>query len=58
MRAVGLMLLLAGTLVLLWPHYSFLFHGVRLLRADTQFYGGGLLLAGVAALVVSLARPG
>lgn len=56
MRVLGLLLLLAGTLLLLWPHYGYLLHGIRIARADTQTYGGALLLAGVAALVASLAQ--
>ena len=58
MRAVGLFLLLAGCLVLLWPWYGYLFHPLTLPRSDTQLYGGAALLAGIAALVRARARAG
>lgn len=58
MRAVGLGLLLAGCLVLLWPWYGYLLHPFTLPRGDTQLYGGAALLAGIAALVMARARSG
>jgi len=56
MRAIGLFLLLAGCLVLLWPWYGHLFHFIFMTRSDTQLYGGAALLAGVATLVVARVR--
>jgi hypothetical protein len=56
MRAVGLFLLLAGSLVLLWPLYGRLLHALPMTRSDSQLYGGMMLLAGVVVLVISRAR--
>lgn len=56
MRAVGLFLLLAGCLVLLWPWYGHLVRFLYLSRDDTQIYGGLALLAGIAALLISRAH--
>jgi len=53
MRAVGLLLLLGGCLVLLWPLYGHLLHPLSMSRADTQLYGGAALMAGVLVLVFS-----
>ncbi len=58
MRAVGLFLLLAGCLVLLWPWYDHLVPIFTIARADTQLYGGAALMGGVAALVIARARGG
>jgi len=56
MRAIGLFLLLAGSLVLLWPWYGHLVHFFYMSRGDAQLYGGVGLLAGVATLVFSRVR--
>jgi hypothetical protein len=53
MRAIGLFLLLAGVLVLLWPWYGHLLHFVHLSRADAQLYGGLGLMGGIAALIAA-----
>jgi len=58
MRAVGLFLLLAGCLVLLWPFYGHLIRIVAISRTDTQLYGGAALVGGVAALLISRLRAG
>ena len=55
MRALGLVLLLAGCLVLLWPWYGHLLHVLTIARSDTQLYGGAALLAGIVALLVARA---
>jgi hypothetical protein len=52
MRAIGLFLLLAGCLVLLWPWYGHLVRVVAVSRADTQLYGGAALMAGILALLI------
>ena len=56
MRAIGLLLLLAGCLVLLWPWYGHLIRFVSIARSDTQLYGGGALMAGIVALIIARAR--
>jgi len=56
MRTIGLLLLLGGCLILLWPLYGHLLHWFSISRADTQLYGGAALMAGVAALVFSRTR--
>jgi hypothetical protein len=56
MRAIGLLFLLCGCLVLLWPLYGHLFHPFTIARGDTQLYGGAALMAGVIALVLSRER--
>jgi hypothetical protein len=56
MRSIGLLLLLCGCLVLLWPLYGHLLHPLSIPRADTQLYGGAALMAGVIALVFSRSR--
>jgi hypothetical protein len=53
MRALGLFLLLAGCLVLLWPVYGHLLHIGQISRANTQLYGGATVLGGVAMLLFS-----
>lgn len=58
MRVIGLLLLLAGCIVLLWPLYGHLLHPLFISRSDTQLYGGATLMAGVIALVVSRSRAG
>jgi hypothetical protein len=58
MRAIGLLLLLAGCLVLLWPLYGHLLHPLFISRNDAQLYGGAALMAGVIALVLSRSRAG
>jgi hypothetical protein len=58
MRAVGLFLLLAGSLLLLWPIYDHLLPFIRIARSDTQLYGGALLMGGIVALVIDRARAG
>jgi hypothetical protein len=58
MRALGLLLLLAGCLVLLWPLYGHLIHPLFISRGDIQLYGGAALMAGVIALVFSRSRAG
>jgi len=57
-RAVGLGLLLAGCLVLLWPWYGYLLHPFAFARGDTQLYGGAGLMAGIVALIIAQARAG
>ena len=56
MRTIGLLLLLGGCLVLLWPLYGHLLHPMSMSRADTQLYGGAALMGGVVALVFSRTR--
>jgi hypothetical protein len=56
MRALGLGLLLVGSLVLLWPWYGHFIHFFTMTRSDTEIYGGAGLMAGVTALVVSRVR--
>lgn len=56
MRAIGLFLLLAGSLVLLWPWYGHLFRFFYISRDDSQLYGGLALMSGIGALVVSRAQ--
>ena len=53
MRALGLLLLLAGCLVLLWPWYGYLIHPGLISHANSQLYGGALVMGGIAALIVS-----
>jgi len=56
MRAIGLFLLLAGCLVLLWPWYGHLFRFFSMARSDTQLYGGAALMAGIVMLIIARAR--
>lgn len=58
MRAIGLLLLLGGCLVLLWPLYGHLLHPLAISRGDTQLYGGAALMAGIVALILSRSRAG
>ena len=53
MRAIGLLLLLLGSLLLLLPWYGQLLHFFYISRTDAQFYGGLGLLGGIAVLVFS-----
>lgn len=53
MRALGLFLLLSGCLMLLWPVYSHLIHFISITRSATWLYGGLLLMAGVATLLIA-----
>lgn len=55
MRAIGLSLLLLGSLILLWPVYGHLIHVFTISRSDTHLYGGVALMAGIVALFVSRA---
>lgn len=57
MRAVGLFLLLAGCLLLLWPWYGHLMD-IFIPRGDTQLYGGAALMGGIVALIISRVREG
>lgn len=57
MRALGLFLLLAGCLVLLWPWYGHVFiRFPSFTRGDTQLYGGGALIAGIVVLFIDRVR--
>jgi hypothetical protein len=56
MRALGLFLLLVGSLVLLWPWYGHLFRFFYMSRGDAQLYGGVALMAGILTLVISRTR--
>jgi hypothetical protein len=58
MRAVGLFMLLAGSLLLLWPVYDQLLPFIHIMRSDTQLYGGALLMGGIVALIIDRARSG
>ena len=58
MRALGLLLLLAGCLVLLWPWYGHYLHVFTFAHNDSQLYGGAALMAGIVALFVSRVRSG
>lgn len=58
MRAVGLFLLLVGSLVLLWPWYDHLFRSITIARSDTHIYGGAALLGGIVMLFISQVRRG
>ncbi len=58
MRAIGLFLLLAGCLLLLWPWYDHLLPFIHISRSNTQLFGGAALLGGVVALVIDRARAG
>lgn len=53
MRAIGLFLLLAGSVLLLLPWYGQLLHYFHLTRSEAQLYGGLALFGGIAVLVVS-----
>lgn len=52
MRAFGLLFLLAGCLLLMWPMLSGLLH-IRFRIPDNQMLGGLLLMLGVIALVLT-----
>lgn len=56
MRAIGLFLLLVGSLVLLWPWYDHLFRFITIARADTHIYGGAALLGGIVLLFIGQVR--
>ena len=53
MRAIGLFLLLAGSVLLLLPWYGQLLHYFQLTRSEAQLYGGLALFGGIAVLVVA-----
>jgi hypothetical protein len=53
---LGLFLLLCGCLLLLWPWYNHLLTFIHIPRSGTWFYGGLLLMAGVASLFVARVR--
>lgn len=57
MRALGLFLLLAGCLVLLWPWYGhFFFRFPSITRGDTQLYGGAAMMGGIVVLFIARVR--
>lgn len=58
MRAIGLFLLLAGCLLLLWPWYDHLLPFIHIARSDTQLFGGAALMGGIVALIIDRARAG
>jgi hypothetical protein len=55
-RAIGLLLLLVGVLLLLWPGYGHFFRFIRLGSEQAQLYAGLVLLAGVAVLLFDWLR--
>lgn len=53
MRAIGLLALLCGGIILMLPMFGHLLHR-RLTIPDQPLIGGGLLCVGIAALLLSL----
>ncbi len=56
MRAIGLLSLLAGCIILMLPMFGSLLHRTLTIQ-DDSLIAGALLCLGVAALVMSRSKP-